>query len=49
MPNNLLNLDNAMNLIKENLVRDLSDSVIKTSKNRSNVFNNVSFSKKYKD
>jgi len=35
MSKNILNLDLAMNMIKENLLRDLSDSVIKTSTNSS--------------
>ena len=49
MNNNCLKLDSAMNMIKENLVRDLSDAVIKTSRNKSNVFNDVSFSGKHMD
>ena len=49
MSNNILKLDSAMNMIKENLVRDLSDSVIKATKNRSNAFKNVSFLEKHKD
>ena len=49
MSNKRLNLDIAMNMIKEDLVRDLSDSVAKTSDNRNNGFKNVSFSHKLKD
>ncbi len=46
MPSNILNLDSAMNMIKENLVRDLSDSVTKSNKNCGNILKNVSFSEK---
>ena len=49
MSNNLIKFDIAMNMIKEELVRDLSDSVSKLSKNRSELFNDVSFSEKEKD
>ncbi len=49
MSNNYLKLDNAMNMIKENLLRDLSDSVLETSKKRNNFINKVSFSEKHKD
>ncbi len=49
MSNNYLNLDYAMNMIKENLLRDLSESVIETRKNRSSVLKGNSFSEKYKD
>ncbi len=49
MSNNYLQLDKAMNMIKENLVRDLSDSVTKSSKNRSKIPKDFSFSQKYKD
>ena len=49
MSNNFISIDNAMNLIKENLVRDLSESVIRKSKNSSNFLANFSFSEKKKD
>ena len=49
MTNNLFKLEKAMNLIKEDLVRDLSDSVIEQGKNRSNIFKNASFSERNKD
>ena len=49
MSNNYINIDYAMNMIKENLVRDLSDSVTKISKNNKNINNDLYFSRKYKD
>ncbi len=49
MANNYLKFDIAMNMIKENLLRDLSASVIEGSKNKRNVFKNVSFSQTHKD
>ena len=49
MSNNILKLDSAMNMIKEELLKELSESVMNRSKNRSNMFNNVSFSDENKD
>ncbi len=49
MSSDLLPLDSAMNMIKEELLRDLSDSVMKTSKDRKSLFKEVSFSEKYTD
>ena len=43
MSNNILKLDTAMNMIKENLVRDLSESVIKRNKKSNDILKHVSF------
>ena len=49
MPNNYLKLEAAMDLIKEDLIRDLSESVIEAEKKRGNVFKEISFSERQKD
>ena len=49
MSNNILKLDTAMNLIKEDLLRELSDSVIKESKHSRYIIKNVSFSENHMD
>ena len=49
MTNSLYQINNAMNMIKEELIRDLSESVIEKNKERSPIIKNVSFSEKQMD
>ncbi len=49
MSSKLFQINNAMNMIKEELMRDLSESVIEKNKERSNILKNVSFSEKHMD
>ncbi len=52
MADNLYDIDSAMNMIKEDIIRELSESVTKQNKNvyyQQNSFNNLSFSDKTLD
>ena len=52
MPDNLYEIDLAMNMIKEDIIRELSESVSKQNKNtyyRKTSSNNLSFSDKILD
>ena len=52
MSDNLYEIDSAMNMIKENIIKELSESVAKQNKNayyRQTSSNNLSFSEKTLD
>ncbi len=52
MAENLFEIDSAMNMIKEDVIRELSESVIKQNKKpyyRQTLSNNISFSDKILD
>ena len=52
MPDNLYEIDSAMNMIKEDIIRELSEAVSKQNQNpyyRQTASNNLSFSEKILD